>query len=97
MTLATTPEEIIAFWFPDGPSPEPAEHLNLWMWRMRGGADDTICANFADLTEAAANLFRYMHRLDAEHEGTIAVSPIPETGLGVAINDRLRRAAAPRN
>lgn len=49
-----------------------------------------------DLTEAAANLFRYLHRLDAEHDGTIAVSPIPETGLGAAINDRLRRAAAPR-
>ena len=48
-----------------------------------------------DLVEAAANLFRCLHALDAK--GTaIAVSPIPETGLGRAINDRLRRAAAPR-
>lgn len=47
-----------------------------------------------DLTEAAANLFAYLRKLDrAPHIG-IAVSPIPETGLGVAINDRLRRGAA---
>lgn len=50
-----------------------------------------------DLTEAAANLFHHLHALDAIGAETIAVSPIPETGLGVAINDRLRRAAAPRD
>ena len=49
-----------------------------------------------DLTEAAANLFRYLHDLDAAATGNIAVAPIPEHGLGRAINDRLRRAAAPR-
>lgn len=49
-----------------------------------------------DLTEAAANLFRHLHALDAMGAETIAVSPIPNTGLGLAINDRLRRAAAPR-
>ncbi|MEZ5777584.1 MAG: L-threonylcarbamoyladenylate synthase [Paracoccaceae bacterium] len=49
-----------------------------------------------DLVEAAANLFHYLRRADAAAKGTIAVSPIPETGLGRAINDRLRRAAAPR-
>ncbi|MBY8976316.1 threonylcarbamoyl-AMP synthase [Rhodobacteraceae bacterium NNCM2] len=50
-----------------------------------------------NLTEAAANLFGYLHRLDAEvGGGTIAVAPVPETGLGRAINDRLRRAAAPK-
>lgn len=48
------------------------------------------------LTEAAANLFPYLHRLDALDAPVIAVAPIPETGLGRAINDRLRRAAAPR-
>ena len=48
------------------------------------------------LTEAAANLFPHLHRLDARKAATIAVAPIPETGLGRAINDRLRRAAAPR-
>lgn len=50
-----------------------------------------------DLIEAAANLFACLHQLDAMGARHIAVSPIPETGLGRAINDRLRRAAAPRD
>jgi L-threonylcarbamoyladenylate synthase len=49
-----------------------------------------------DLDEAAANLFAYLRALDAGGARLIAVAPIPERGLGVAINDRLRRAAAPR-
>ncbi|MEX5562157.1 L-threonylcarbamoyladenylate synthase [Pseudophaeobacter sp. 1A16562] len=49
-----------------------------------------------DLAEAAANLFEHLHRLDAIGQ-PIAVAPIPEHGLGSAINDRLRRAAAPRD
>jgi len=49
-----------------------------------------------DLAEAAANLFGYMKRADALGAASIAFSPIPETGLGEAINDRLQRAAAPR-
>lgn len=49
-----------------------------------------------DLTEAAANLFAAFHALDARNPQAIAVAPIPDTGLGRAINDRLRRAAAPR-
>lgn len=48
-----------------------------------------------DLHEAARNLFAMLHRLDATAE-RIAVAPIPDTGLGEAINDRLKRAAAPR-
>jgi L-threonylcarbamoyladenylate synthase len=47
-----------------------------------------------DLIEAAANLFAALRKLDATGAPTIAVMPIPETGLGEAINDRLRRAAA---
>src|SRR5690606_18932858 len=49
-----------------------------------------------DLQEAAANLFRMLRLLDAEKPRAIAVMPIPGSGLGVAINDRLARAAAPR-
>jgi L-threonylcarbamoyladenylate synthase len=49
-----------------------------------------------DLRQAAANLFAHLRALDATGAGTICVAPIPETGLGAAINDRLRRAAAPR-
>lgn len=46
-----------------------------------------------DLTEAAANLFTMLHQLDACGAATIAVMDIPEKGLGIAINDRLKRAA----
>ena len=49
-----------------------------------------------DLTEAAARLFAALHEIDGRADA-IAVSPIPDHGLGVAINDRLRRAAAPRD
>tara|TARA_A100001037_G_scaffold295585_1_gene314889 strand:+ start:2397 stop:3344 length:948 start_codon:yes stop_codon:yes gene_type:complete len=48
-----------------------------------------------DLTEAAANLFRFLHELDALNCTGIAVAPIPDEGLGDAINDRLRRATQP--
>ncbi len=49
-----------------------------------------------DLIEAAAGLFAALRDLDRTGVATIAVMPIPEHGLGEAINDRLRRAAAPR-
>ncbi|MBL1258409.1 L-threonylcarbamoyladenylate synthase [Methylocystis sp. Sn-Cys] len=49
-----------------------------------------------DLVEAAANLFAYLRELDARGVEKVAVAHIPERGLGEAINDRLRRAAAPR-
>jgi L-threonylcarbamoyladenylate synthase len=49
-----------------------------------------------DLIEAAANLFAALRALDASGVSGIAVMPIPCTGLGEAINDRLKRAAAPR-
>lgn len=49
-----------------------------------------------DLREAAANLFAMLRRLDKLGPRTIAVMPIPDRGLGEAINDRLARAAAPR-
>ena len=50
-----------------------------------------------DLVEAAANLFSYLRALDTKGARGIAVMPIPKTGLGEAINDRLRRAAVPQN
>jgi L-threonylcarbamoyladenylate synthase len=54
-----------------------------------------------NVIEAAANLFDFLHQMDAiagtQNAASIAVSPIPMHGLGAAINDRLQRAAAPRN
>jgi L-threonylcarbamoyladenylate synthase len=51
----------------------------------------------ADLIEAAARLFALLHDADASGKARIAVAPIPAEGLGSSINDRLRRAAAPRS
>ncbi|SLN35779.1 L-threonylcarbamoyladenylate synthase [Oceanibacterium hippocampi] len=59
------------------------------------GADLNLSPS-GDPVEAAANLFAMLHALDEAGASTIAVSPVPDVGLGVAINDRLRRAAAPR-
>jgi L-threonylcarbamoyladenylate synthase len=63
------------------------------------GADPAAVLNLSarrDLTEAAANLFAGLRALDRAPFAAIAVAPIPRHGLGLAINDRLRRAAAPR-
>ncbi len=57
------------------------------------GADLNLSPD-GDLTEAAGNLFAMLRRLDAPPFTGIAVAPVPEAGLGRAINDRLRRAAA---
>lgn len=50
-----------------------------------------------DLVEAAARLFDLLHRADAAPAPRIAVAPLPQEGLGIAIRDRLSRAAAPRS
>ncbi len=50
-----------------------------------------------DVVEAAANLFAFLRTLDKLGAAAIAVAPIPAQGLGAAINDRMRRAAAPRD
>lgn len=72
-------------------APEPGEvYLGFG-----SGTGDLNLSPSGDLSEAAARLFACLHQLDALGR-PIAVAPIPETGLGQAINDRLRRAAAPR-
>ena len=59
-----------------------------------GFAEVLFLSRSGDLVEAAANLFAMLRRLDRPEFSGIAVMPIPERGLGRAINDRLRRAAA---
>jgi L-threonylcarbamoyladenylate synthase len=76
------PGEALLAFGPDAP-PGAAEVL----WLSRSG----------DLAEAAANLFATLRRLDRPPFTGIAVMPIPDRGLGRAINDRLRRAAASRD
>ena len=67
-----------------------------WLIGFGAVAGDDNLSPAGDLTEAAANLFDALHRADASQARAIAVAPIPATGIGVAINDRLRRAAHPR-
>jgi L-threonylcarbamoyladenylate synthase len=77
-TSVATDEALLAF----GPQPPT-------------GAQRTLnLSTTGDLTEAAANLFAMLRALDSADVSRIAVMPIPQTGLGLAINDRLRRAAA---
>jgi L-threonylcarbamoyladenylate synthase len=77
-------------------SVDPSEYLlSFGPHTLSGVRDEQNLSPSGDLREAAANLFAMMRALD--HDGsTIAVMPIPDQGLGAAINDRLRRAAAPR-
>jgi len=80
---------------------EAGEALLAFGVRMpRGVEDAAIVLNLspgADLVEAASNLFSDLRTLDQTEVATIAVMPIPSEGLGEAINDRLARAAAPRD
>lgn len=81
----------------------PAKPLRL---NAKGWAPDEFMIGFGtvngdeslspvgDLVEAAARLFDLLHQADASPKPRIAVAPIPDEGLGMAINDRLRRAAA---
>ncbi|MFY0624519.1 MAG: threonylcarbamoyl-AMP synthase [Pelagimonas sp.] len=82
-------------------APRAKVRLNATDWQegeARLGFGDVACdlnlSATGDLREAAANLFEFMHQLDATGQDQIAISPIPKEGLGVAINDRLSRAAA---
>jgi L-threonylcarbamoyladenylate synthase len=78
----------------------PHEALLAFGPAMLPGADQAAArlnlSARGDLVEAAANLFSHLRALDARGAATIAVMPVPDEGLGEAINDRLRRAAAPR-
>jgi L-threonylcarbamoyladenylate synthase len=80
---------------------EPGEALlGFGSMRAAGAADAVAFLNLSesgDLREAASNLFSHMQALDRFGARTIAVEPVPHAGLGEAINDRLARAAAPRD
>ena len=85
-------------------APRAAVRLNAKDWHAgekRLGFGDVTCdlnlSPTGDLVEAAANLFSMLHQIDDMDGDRIAVSPIPNHGIGIAINDRLSRAAAPRD
>jgi L-threonylcarbamoyladenylate synthase len=86
-------------------APEAPLRMNAWaaaagevMIGFGAVRGDLTLSGSGDLIEAAARLFQTLRDADriAGASGSIAVAPIPETGIGRAINDRLRRAAAPR-
>ncbi|MEO1044030.1 MAG: L-threonylcarbamoyladenylate synthase [Pseudomonadota bacterium] len=65
-----------------------------WLIGFGEVAGDESLSPSGDLAEAASRLYAALHRADSGSGKAIAVAPVPETGIGVAINDRLRRAAA---
>ncbi|MCB2109475.1 MAG: threonylcarbamoyl-AMP synthase [Defluviimonas sp.] len=98
--VPTAPGQLASHYAPaaavrlDATAPEAGE-----FWIGFGAAAASADLNLSpggDLIEAAANLFHFLREADRRARSGIAVSPIPDTGLGRAINDRLRRAAAPR-
>ena len=74
----------------DAAAPRPGE---AWLAFGPEGQGPWNLSPTGDLAEAAANLFAYLRAADRTGPAAIAVAPIPATGLGEAINDRLRRAA----
>ena len=74
-----------------------AAHPGEWLIGFGPVTGHATLSGMGDVTEAAARLFDLLHEADASDCAAIAVAPVLETGLGVAINDRLRRAAAPRS
>ena len=76
----------------------PGRRAGLLAWKSTAGGEGfetvEVLSPTGDLREAAATLFAKMRRLDAAGLDLIVAEPVPETGLGIAIMDRLRKAAA---
>jgi L-threonylcarbamoyladenylate synthase len=79
----------------DAAAPLPGE---VWVGFGPGGPAGLTLSPAGDPAEAAATLFAVLRQADAlaGPDGAIAVAPVPAAGIGAAVNDRLRRAAAPR-
>ncbi|WP_425084346.1 L-threonylcarbamoyladenylate synthase [Ruegeria profundi] len=96
--MLTAPGQLQSHYAPDAPVRLNAETVQGDEVLL--GFGPVICdmnlSETSSLTEAAANLFAALHSLNKTGR-PIAISPIPDHGLGAAINDRLRRAAAPRD
>jgi L-threonylcarbamoyladenylate synthase len=74
-----------------------AAEAGEWLIGFGAIAGNASLSPSGDLVEAAAALFEKLHEAEAAPQPRIAVAPVPDHGLGAAINDRLRRAAAPRS
>jgi L-threonylcarbamoyladenylate synthase len=91
------PGQLASHYAPSKPLRLNATGAEAGEWLIGFGpiAGDATLSAAGDLREAAANLFSALHQAEASAAEQIAVAPVPEKGLGRAINDRLRRAAAP--
>ncbi|WP_170751886.1 L-threonylcarbamoyladenylate synthase [Ruegeria lacuscaerulensis] len=96
--LLTAPGQLLSHYAPDAPvrlNADATQGDEVLLGFGSVPCDLNLSAK-GNLVEAAANLFAALHQLNTTGR-PIAVSPIPDHGLGAAINDRLRRAAAPRD
>ena len=91
-----SPGQLASHYAPTKPLRLHATDARAGEWLIGFGpvAGDESLSVAGDLVEAAATLFAALHRAEASGAELIAVAPVPDEGLGVAINDRLRRAAA---
>lgn len=90
------PGQLASHYAPSKPVRLNAREAQSGEWHIGFGAvagDDNLSPD-GDLAEAASRLFDALHKGDASEATSIAVAPIPDEGIGVAINDRLKRAAA---
>jgi len=92
------PGQLASHYAPSKPLRLEATERQADEWLIGFGPEggDASLSRSGDLVEAAARLFDLLHQAEAAPPPRIAVAPIPDTGLGAAINDRLRRAAAPQ-
>jgi L-threonylcarbamoyladenylate synthase len=92
------PGQLASHYAPAAPLRLDATERREGEWLIGFGpvAGDASLSPGGDMIEAAARLFDLLHQADASGANGIAVAPVPRTGIGLAINDRLARAAAPR-
>ena len=90
------PGQLESHYAPDKPVRLNALDARAGEWLIGFGAvaGNASLSASGDLVEAAANLFEKLHEAEASSAPRIAIAPVPKTGLGAAVNDRLRRAAS---
>ena len=93
-TNIEAPGQLAAHYAPSKPLRIDASSADPDEWHIGFGTvtGDANLSATGDLAEAASLLFDLLHRADAALSRRIAVAPVPHTGIGIAINDRLRRA-----
>ena len=94
--MIESPGQLARHYAPSKPLRLSATHADHDEWLIGFGSisGNGSLSPSGDLVEAAAALFHCLHAAEAAPQGKISVAPVPQAGLGAAINDRLRRASA---